>query len=74
MTELSNTVKYPLPPYRRLRALAFDPILSRQIETREINDVIITIPWDSGLAIGPVAVAISKWLITIPRAGHFMPP
>ena len=26
MTELTTTVKYPLPPYRRLRALAFDPI------------------------------------------------
>lgn len=38
----------------RLRVLAFDPVLSRRIETSEINEVIIKIPWDDGMKIGPV--------------------
>ena len=59
MSELSSLVKSPLPPYRKLRAFAFDPVLSRKIETSSINEVTLKIPWDSGqkdseLKIGPV--------------------
>jgi hypothetical protein len=49
-----NMIRLPHPPYRRLRAFAFDPILSRQIDTNEINEVAIGIPWDNQLAMGPV--------------------
>ncbi len=42
------------PPCRRLRAFAFDPILSRRIETHDINQVTIDLPWEAGLQPGPV--------------------
>lgn len=42
------------PPFRKLRAFAFDPILSRQIDTYEINEVTLKIPWEDDLEVGPV--------------------
>lgn len=42
------------PPCRRLRAFAFDPILSRRIDTHEINEITIKLPWEEGLKPGPV--------------------
>jgi len=54
MTGLSHQEHYPSPRSLRLRALAFDPVLSREIETSEINDVVIKIPWNDDLQIGPV--------------------
>ena len=47
-------IKQPAPPYKRVRAFAFDPSLSRQIETYEVNEVTLKLPWDSELNIGPV--------------------
>jgi hypothetical protein len=43
----------PRPPHRRLRAFAFDPILSQRIETYRINEVTIKLPWDDNVDIGP---------------------
>jgi len=37
-----------------LRAFAFDPILSRRIETYDINEVTISLPWEKDLEMGPV--------------------
>jgi hypothetical protein len=37
-----------------LRAFAFDPILSRHLETYEINEVTIKVPWEDNLSLGPV--------------------
>jgi hypothetical protein len=54
MPELSSIVNCPLPPYRKLRVFAFDPALSRRIETYEMNEVTIRIPWEPDLSIGPV--------------------
>jgi hypothetical protein len=42
------------PPQRRLRAYAFDPIISRSLETHDINEVIIKLPWDDNVKLGPV--------------------
>ncbi|MBN2586081.1 MAG: hypothetical protein JXR55_02205 [Candidatus Fermentibacteraceae bacterium] len=42
------------PPCRRLRVFAFDPILSRSIETYQINEVVIRLPWDEELSVGPM--------------------
>jgi hypothetical protein len=42
------------PPFRRLRAFAFDPSLSRSIDTASINQVTIRIPWEDSLEAGPV--------------------
>ncbi|MCK4583274.1 hypothetical protein KAU18_08155 [Candidatus Bathyarchaeota archaeon] len=44
----------PTPPKRWLRAFAFDPIISRKIETHEINEVTIGLPWEKNLRPGPV--------------------
>jgi hypothetical protein len=41
------------PPCRKLRAFAFDPVVSRQIDTHEANEVTIRLPWDRNLGIGP---------------------
>lgn len=46
--------KIPPPSYRRLRHFAFDPSLSRNIETYEINEVTANLPWDKSLDLGPV--------------------
>ena len=48
-----DVVKTPIPPCRRLRAFAFDPILSRQLETYEVNLVTIEVPWEDDVDYGP---------------------
>jgi hypothetical protein len=42
------------PPFRRLRAYAFDPSLSIQLETAILNQVILPVRWEEGLKPGPV--------------------
>ncbi len=54
MTPNPGSIKVPSPPHRRLRAFAFDPILSRRLETHEINEVTIKVPWEDSLRLGPV--------------------
>ncbi len=54
MTLPVNSIRAPRPPNRRLRAFAFDPILSRRIETRDVNEVTIKLPWEDNLELGPV--------------------
>jgi hypothetical protein len=53
MTPDVNHAQAPRPPFRRLRAFAFDPILSRRIATADINQVAIKIPWNDELSKGP---------------------
>ncbi len=48
-----NMVRVPSPSFRRLRAFAFDPIMSRQIETYEVNEVTLRVPWDEDMELGP---------------------
>ena len=52
-TQNTNLYSIPKPPYRRLRVFAFDPLLSYQAETHEINEITIDLPWDN-VKIGPV--------------------
>lgn len=54
MRQHRNMIRMQNPPHRRLRAFAFDPILSRRIDTYEINEVTIGVPWDNQLTLGPV--------------------
>jgi len=54
MAATVNIPPAPRPPYRRLRVFAFDPILSRRIETVAINEVTLKLPWEENLAPGPV--------------------
>jgi hypothetical protein len=44
----------PRPPHRLLRAFAFDPILSRDIDTHDVNQITVELPWEDGLRPGPV--------------------
>jgi hypothetical protein len=44
----------PRPPHLRLRAFAFDPILSRRIDTYDVNQITIKLPWQDDLKLGPV--------------------
>jgi len=53
MTPDVNHAQAPRPPGRRLRAFAFDPILSRRIATADINQVAIKVPWNDELSKGP---------------------
>ncbi|MDH4211989.1 MAG: hypothetical protein OEV79_11140 [candidate division WOR-3 bacterium] len=53
MKPILNRNKVAPPLKRRLRAFAFDPILSRNIETHDINEVTIKLPWDKNLEPGP---------------------
>lgn len=41
------------PPFRRLRAYAFDPSLSLRLETASINHTVFHIPWERDLKPGP---------------------
>lgn len=41
------------PPFRRLRAYAFDPSLSLRLETAAINHTVFEVPWERKLKPGP---------------------
>ncbi len=65
--------RVPSPPFRRLRVFAFDPILSRRIETHDINEVTIKLPWEKSILEGP----IDDYLEVIdydPASNLFYPP
>jgi len=49
-----NLPSVPQPPCRRLRVFSFDPLLSYRMETHEINEVTIELPWEKDIQIGPV--------------------
>lgn len=36
----------PRPVFRALRAYAFDPLLATQLETADINEVVLQVPWE----------------------------
>jgi hypothetical protein len=42
-----------VPPYRRLRGYALDPVLAFQMDTAKINQVIFRVPWEGRLLPGP---------------------
>ena len=51
----AETGRVPTTPVnRRLRAFAFDPLLSNQIETLGVNDITLSVIWEDGLGPGPV--------------------
>jgi len=54
MAAKSNSVRVQRPPYRRLRHFAFDPMLSRRLDSYDINEVVTKLPWEENLLPGPV--------------------
>jgi hypothetical protein len=55
MTAIANNKQAPRPPFRRLRAFAFDPMLSHSIDTAGINEITIKIPWEDRAGDGAAA-------------------
>lgn len=47
-------VKIPHPPNRRIRVFAFDPSVSRKVDTSAVNIVTIRLPWEENVELGPV--------------------
>lgn len=43
----------PEPTYRKLRGYAFDPIVSLDLDTADINEITYQIPWEQELRPGP---------------------
>jgi len=54
MVPLADSGAPPRPSSRRLRAFAFDPSLSRRIQTADVNRITLKIPWEDSLQEGPV--------------------
>ncbi len=46
--------KASAPRHRRLRVFAFDPGLDQQLQTADINELTLKLPWDGTLQPGPV--------------------
>ncbi|MBC7981346.1 MAG: hypothetical protein H7Y36_12355 [Armatimonadetes bacterium] len=63
----------PLPQWRRLRGYAFDPGLSQQFATAEINEIVFRLPWDPDLRPGPVGEYIEV-IDHDPASGCFYDP
>lgn len=53
MNENDSKNRVNKPAFRKLRAYAFDPSLSLQLDTAVINDITYKVPWES-LTAGPV--------------------
>ena len=53
-TERTAPTTYALPPYRKLRGYAFDPSLSLEMDTADVNEVVYKIRWENDLRDGPV--------------------
>jgi hypothetical protein len=61
------------PPFRRLRTFAFDPSLSRYLETSAINQVTLNVPWEDCLDKGPVGEHLEVVDVD-PASGSFYDP
>jgi hypothetical protein len=47
VSDASPGAAFSAPPFRRLKAYAFDPSLARSMETAVINEVTLQIPWEA---------------------------
>src|SRR6266581_6035294 len=52
ITRSAHTIPIERPPFRRLRAYAFDPSLSMQLENALVNVVTMKVPWEFELETG----------------------
>ncbi len=50
----TRSAPVPKPAVRRLRGYAFDPSISIQLETMDINEIVYSVPWEDQLRKGPV--------------------
>lgn len=63
---------YPKPPYRKLRAFAFDPSLNTSLETAIFNQVTLQVPWEK-IREGPVGEYLEVVDVD-PASGCCYPP
>lgn len=70
--KLESEVKVAPPNYRKLRVLAFDPSLAINLETAEINQLTLKVPWEE-LTLGPVGEYIEV-IDYDPASGFFYEP
>ncbi|MDC8004299.1 hypothetical protein POV27_09570 [Aureisphaera galaxeae] len=61
------------PPFRRLRVLAFDPSLAIQLDTAEMNQLTLEIPWETPLDPGPIGEYVEV-IDYDPGSGFFYEP
>jgi hypothetical protein len=62
----------PAPPFRRLRVFAFDPSLSRHLDTSSINQLTLEVPWER-VEKGPVGEYLEVVDVD-PSSGCFYDP
>ncbi len=62
-----------IPTVRRLRAFAFDPLLSRTIDSSSLNLITLAIPWEERLEPGPVGEYLEV-IDVDPTNNRFYPP
>jgi hypothetical protein len=66
-------VAAPPPVYRQLRSYAFDPELSTRLETAQINEAVLEIPWEKDLQPGPAGEYVEV-IDHDPASGCFYAP
>src|ERR1051326_1105629 len=71
-TRQEQLLETAFPPYRRLRAYAFDPSLSVKIDTVTINEIVYKVPWEQ-LEKGPAGEYIEV-VDYDPSSGCFYKP
>ncbi len=69
---LISKIPVEAPYYRKLRVLAFDPSLAIKLETAEMNQLTLDIPWED-LALGPIGEYIEV-IDYDPASGVFYEP
>jgi hypothetical protein len=53
MANERRNINMPLPAFRSLRGYAFDPIVSLNLDTSDINEILYKVPWEKDLKPGP---------------------
>jgi hypothetical protein len=70
---MSENLVRPPPAFRRLRAYAFDPSLSLDLDTAVLNETVLKISWEEELGPGPVGEYLEV-VDTDPASNAFYAP
>ncbi len=69
----THTIPIHPPPFRMLRAFAFDPSLSTELENAVINEVTMKVHWEKDLQPGPVGDYLEVVDVDPPSGGCYEP-
>jgi hypothetical protein len=69
----AETPVFPKPSVRRLRVFAFDPVLGLRIDTEDINEATLEVPWEENLQPGPVGEYVEVVDIDPPSNAAYAP-